>query len=94
MDKEMRKALRARAGYDWETHDATRRRNAEQLAARPTPEFPATGTARIGARIAAARAQRDAALRRMAGDGAGGLRTRRPLDNTIVAVNRVRVVRP
>ena len=85
MDRHMRKALGSRARYDWDTHEATRRRNAEQIAEIPAPEYPATGTARIGALIAEARRHRDEALLAGAGEGAGGLRSRRPLDNAIAA---------
>ena len=44
MDREMRKALLSRARYDWDTHDATRRRNAEQVKrSRAGPQaFPLT----------------------------------------------------
>ena len=79
----MRKALLDRGRYDWVVHEATRRRNAEQIAAIPTPEFPATGTARIGALVAAARRRRDEVLLTGVGAGAGGLRAGRPLDNVI-----------
>jgi hypothetical protein len=83
MDRHMRSALRSRARYDWETHEATRRRNAEQIAEIPPPVYPATGTARIGALVAEARHRRDEALLAGAGEGAGGLRGRRPVDNVI-----------
>jgi hypothetical protein len=83
MDRDMRKALRSRARYDWDTHEATRRRNADQIGDIPAPEYPATGTARIGALVAEARRRRDAALLAGAGEGAGGLRSRRPLDNVL-----------
>jgi hypothetical protein len=88
MDRQMRKALLSRGRYDWDTHEATRLRNREQIAGIPAPEYPATGTARIGALIAEARRQRDAALLAGAGDGAGGIRTRRPLDNVITPTRR------
>lgn len=83
MDRHMREALLSRARYDWETHETTRQRNAAQIAEIPAPEYPATGTARIGALIAEARRRRDDALLAATGEGAGGLRTRRPLDNVI-----------
>lgn len=86
MNRHMRRALRSRASYDWDAHEATRRRNAEQIAEIPTPRYPATGTARIGALIAEARRRRDEALLAGAGEGAGGLRARRPLDDLIVSV--------
>ena len=60
----------------------------------PKPEYPATGPALIGARIAVARARRDEALRRLAGDGAGGLRTGRPLDTMITSTRRAAVSDP
>lgn len=85
MDRHMREALLSRARYDWETHEATRQRNAAQIADIPAPEYPATGTARIGALIAEARRRRDEALLTSAGEGAGGLRSRRPLDNVIAS---------
>lgn len=85
MDRHMRKALRSRARYDWETHEATRRRNAEQIAELPAPQYPATGTARIGALIAEVRRRRDEALLSGTGAGAGGLRSGQPLDNRIVS---------
>jgi len=79
MDRQMRKALFSRGRYDWETHEITRQRNARQIADLPTPEFPATGTKRIGMLIAEARRQRDQALV----SGSAGLRTETPADNTI-----------
>jgi len=88
MDRHMRKALLSRARYDWVTHEATRERNAEQMAALPTPEFPATGTKRISALLAEARRRRDEALVQGAGDGSG-LRTGTPLDNVIRPATRV-----
>ncbi len=91
----MRRALLERGRYDWDTHEATRRRNAEQIKSLPAPEFPATGTARISALLAEARHRRDEALLRGAGEGAGGLRARTPLDNAIgpvAARDRARVV--
>ena len=63
MDREMRKALLSRARYDWDTHEVTRRRNAEQIRSIPDPEFPVTGTARISALLAEARRRRDEAFR-------------------------------
>ena len=89
MDRHMRKALLSRARYDWDIHEATRQRNAEQIASIPTPEFPATGTARISALLAEARRRRDEALVQGVGDGAGGLRTGAPLDNVINPATRV-----
>jgi hypothetical protein len=86
MDRHMRKAILSRARYDWEAHQATRLRNAEQIASIPTPEFPATGTARISALLTEARRRRDEAFLDGAGDGAGGLRTGTPLDNANKAV--------
>ncbi len=83
MDRQMRKAVLSRARYDWETHQATRKRNAEQIALVPTPEFPATGTARISTLYAAARHRQVEALRQGVGEGAGGFRTGRPPDNVI-----------
>jgi hypothetical protein len=92
MDREMRKALRSRAGYDWDTHDATRRRNIEQIKRMPEPEYPATGTARISALLAEARRRRDEAYIAACTGGGGGLRTSTPLDNriqpTVPAVDR------
>jgi hypothetical protein len=89
MDRYMRKALLSRARYDWDTHEATRKRNAEQMRSIPTPQFPATGTARISALLATARRRRDEALIRGAGDGAG-LGTSTPLDNVIEPATQVR----
>ncbi len=83
MDRHMRKALLSRVGYDWETHQETRHRNARQLTSMPAPEYPATGTARISALLTQARNLRDEALRHGVGDGAGGLRTGTPMDNII-----------
>lgn len=88
MDRHMRKALLSRARYDWDTHEATRKRNAEQISALPAPEFPATGTTRISALLAEARRRRDEALVHGAGDGIG-LRTSTPLDNAIRHSSRV-----
>jgi hypothetical protein len=84
----MRRALLSRGRYDWETHEATRRRNVEQIASIPSPEYPATGTARIAALLAEARRRRDEALLDGAGDGAGGLRSSTPLDNVITSTTR------
>jgi hypothetical protein len=85
----MRKALLSRARYDWDTHEATRQRNAEQIVSIPMPEFPATGTARISALLADARRRRDETLLHGAGDGAA-LRTSTPLDNVIKPVKLAR----
>lgn len=79
----MRKALRSRAQYDWETHQATRKRNIEQIARIPEPEFPATGTARISALLAEARRRRDAAYIAACTETGSGQRTGRPLDSVI-----------
>ncbi len=83
MDQHMKRALLIRGPYDWETHDATLRRNRAQMDLIPKPEFPALGTARISALLAEARHRRDSALISGVGDGAGGLRAGRPLDNVI-----------
>ncbi len=83
MDQHMKRALLIRGPYDWETHDATMRRNRAQMDLIPEPEFPALGTDRISALLAEARHRRDSALVSGVGDGAGGLRTGRPLDNMI-----------
>ncbi len=79
----MREALRTRGRYDWETHQDTRRRNAEQIRSIPDPEFPATGTARISALLAEARRKRDAATLAALTDGRNGWRARTPADNLI-----------
>lgn len=79
----MREALRSRAGYDWATHEATRLRNRAQIEAIPAPEYPAFGTARIGAVIAQARRRRDEAILAGLAKGGAGLRTATPADNLI-----------
>jgi hypothetical protein len=83
MDRQMRKALRSRAEYDWETHQATRQRNIEQIARIPEPEFPATGTARISSLLTEARRRRDAAYVVACTESGSGMRTSRPLDAVI-----------
>ena len=83
MDRQMRKALRSRGRYDWDTHEETARRNAEQIKSIPEPEFPATGTARISALLAEARRRRDEAYVGACTEGGGGLRTDTPLDSRI-----------
>ena len=79
----MRKALRSRAYYDWDTHRDTRQRNRDQIAAIPAPEYPATGTARIGKLIAEARRRRDQALLAAHAGGGAGISTVVPLDKVI-----------
>lgn len=49
MDRDTKKGLQSRARYDWETHTATRGRNARQVGDLPEPKLPATGTERIAA---------------------------------------------
>jgi hypothetical protein len=87
MDREMRKALQSRARYDWETHEATRRRNAEQIKSIPEPQFPATGTARVSALLAEARRRRDESLLVACTEGVSGSRTGIPLDNLSLRVD-------
>ena len=74
----MRKALRFRSGYDWETHEATRRRNTEQIARMAPPEYPSTGTRRIGRLVAEARQRRDRAYVAACTERGGGLSTATP----------------
>ena len=79
----MRKALRSRAGYDWDTHKATRQRNREQIATIPPPQYPACGTARIGRLVAEARRRRDEALLAAHARGGASVGAAVPLDNMI-----------
>lgn len=79
----MRKALRSRARYDWETHETTRLRNADQIKSIREPEFPATGTARVSALLAEARRRRDEAFFAAWTEGGSGWRTGRPLDTML-----------
>lgn len=57
MDRETKKALRAQQ-TDWQVQANLMKRRADQVAAMPEPEYPATGTARIAALLAEARATR------------------------------------
>ena len=83
VNREMRKALLSRARYDWDTHEATRQRNAEQIRSIPAPQYPATGTARISALLAVARRRRDEAYVVACTEAGSGMRTGTPLDSRL-----------
>ena len=84
MDRHMLKALESRYGYDREVHEATLLRNRRQAEDMPRPQWPATGTKLIAARLAEARRVRDLALVEAFTEAGGAApRTGTPGDNAI-----------
>ena len=83
MDRHMLKALESRYGYDREVHETTLLRNRRQAEHLPRPQWPATGTTLIAARIYEARRLRDQALVDAFTEGGAAPRTGKPGDNAI-----------
>ncbi len=86
MDRHMLKALESRYGYDREVHESTLLRNRRQIEQMPRPQWPATGTKLIAARVTEARRRRDLALVEAFTEAGGAApRTATPGDNVIPA---------
>jgi hypothetical protein len=83
MDRHMLKALESRYGYDRETHEETLLRNRRQAENLGRPEWPATGTRRIAARLREARRLRDQAIVVAFTEGGAASRTATPGDNVV-----------